>query len=504
MTKWIAILVLVPALLLVLMACDAGEPSGPPSADRVAATPTLTPVPADAPSGGEAQVGSGLSETGTTPGDDTPAEGGTSGETPATAPVGGGGDTSQTAADAYLALCGEADQRFGDSLEELSSFREAAVLHVDAIELWESVEPPEEYADLHDAYVAFLRNMHRVLNDGPGEDASEDEVDEYVNESVLPVLLRYAREQTEIVRDMSRNAIAGFYEAGCIDEADLKEIFTEAEIEELRLGEPTEFTSVSAGEHHTCGVRIDGVVECWGGNLDGQATPPDGEFASVSAGYYHTCGVRIDGSVECWGRNDEGQATPPDGGFASVSGGHSHTCGVRPNGSVECWGSNDEEQSTPPDGAFASVSAAVRHTCGLKPDGVVECWGSGGRFRTPKGVLASISAGGGHTCGVLTDGWIQCAGSDERGEATPPDGVFISVSAGAGYTCGVRADGSVECWGADALARGAATPPDGAFNSVSAGRFHACGVRADGSVECWGGNSARQITPPGERRLSWP
>ena len=40
-------------------------------------------------------------------------------------------------------------------------------------------------------------------------------------------------------------------------------------------------------------------------------TPPSGEFASVSAGRLHTCGVRQDDSVECWGNDDYGQATPP-------------------------------------------------------------------------------------------------------------------------------------------------------------------------------------------------
>ena len=56
----------------------------------------------------------------------------------------------------------------------------------------------------------------------------------------------------------------------------------------------------------------------------GEATPPDGEFASVSARHRHTCGVRTDGSVACWG-NDESmvEATPPDGEFESVSAGYS-------------------------------------------------------------------------------------------------------------------------------------------------------------------------------------
>ena len=99
-----------------------------------------------------------------------------------------------------------------------------------------------------------------------------------------------------------------------------------------------EFASVSAGNGHTCEVRSDGYVECWGSDAYGQATPPSGELASVSAGGTHTYGVRTEGSVACWGRNEVGEATPPSGEFASVSAGRFHTCGVRLDSSVECWG----------------------------------------------------------------------------------------------------------------------------------------------------------------------
>ena len=34
------------------------------------------------------------------------------------------------------------------------------------------------------------------------------------------------------------------------------------------------FASVSAGENHTCGVKTDSTVACWGSNSAGQATPP--------------------------------------------------------------------------------------------------------------------------------------------------------------------------------------------------------------------------------------
>ena len=59
------------------------------------------------------------------------------------------------------------------------------------------------------------------------------------------------------------------------------------------------------GGGHTCGVRSNGSVACWGGNWGGRSTPPAGSFVSVSAGD-HTCGVRSDGSVACWGRQARG------------------------------------------------------------------------------------------------------------------------------------------------------------------------------------------------------
>ena len=177
------------------------------------------------------------------------------------------------------------------------------------------------------------------------------------------------------------------------------------------------FASVSAGSDHTCGVRTDGSVACWGDDEYGQSTPPEGQFASVSAGSDHTCGVRTDGSVACWGDDEYGQSTPPEGQFASVSAGQGHACGVRTDGSVACWGDDEYGRSTPPEGEFASVSAARIHTCGVRTDGSVACWGESSE--PPAGQFASVSAGLGHACGVRTDGLVACWGSDYASKATP-------------------------------------------------------------------------------------
>ena len=58
------------------------------------------------------------------------------------------------------------------------------------------------------------------------------------------------------------------------------------------------------------------VVEVYG-----QARPPAGEFASVNAGQHHTCGVKRDGSVVCWGNQARGLTAPP-AADATRLGGH--------------------------------------------------------------------------------------------------------------------------------------------------------------------------------------
>ena len=78
------------------------------------------------------------------------------------------------------------------------------------------------------------------------------------------------------------------------------------------------FNAVSAGgagdENHSCGLRADGTVTCWGENGKGQASAPDSWlFSAVSAGGAHSCGLRTDSTVTCWGWNVYSQAVAPDG-----------------------------------------------------------------------------------------------------------------------------------------------------------------------------------------------
>ena len=158
-----------------------------------------------------------------------------------------------------------------------------------------------------------------------------------------------------------------------------------------------EFASVDVGKWHACGVlRVNANVMCRGDNYDyveycdppacglvrrtdykGQAVPSLGKFKSVSSGATHTCGLRSDGTVQCWGES-HAKASPPEGAFIAVSSVLSHTCGLRENGVIECWG-NDEFVTAVREpaltvGTFVSISASAIFSCGLQTNGKIKCW----------------------------------------------------------------------------------------------------------------------------------
>lgn len=88
-----------------------------------------------------------------------------------------------------------------------------------------------------------------------------------------------------------------------------------------------EFIEISAGKFHSCGIRKDnGLVMCWGAGWTAQAGggicqvnwgqsivgATLGKCISISAGGYHTCAIKENGIVECWGKNTQGQCIAPN------------------------------------------------------------------------------------------------------------------------------------------------------------------------------------------------
>jgi alpha-tubulin suppressor-like RCC1 family protein len=220
-------------------------------------------------------------------------------------------------------------------------------------------------------------------------------------------------------------------------------------------------------------VTTAGAAYCWGfdeyGQLGDDALTATGStsttpslvsaafnFSTISAGYSHTCGLNLAGKAYCWGRDTAGQLgdnalttgsttpSPVDGGlsFSSISAGFLHSCGVTTAGVAYCWGSDADGQLG--NGALTGVFVA--------PSVV-----SGGH------TFSSIEAGADHNCALTTNGQAYCWGADADGQlgdastttgATAPSAVasgytFSSLAAGSLHSCGVTTAGTAYCWGAD-------------------------------------------------------
>ena len=278
--------------------------------------------------------------------------------------------------------------------------------------------------------------------------------------------------------------------------------------EERAISNDGAFTAVSAGGEHTCGLRENGAIECWGNNNYGQSDDPEGSFTAVSAGGWHTCGLRKSSAIECWGAGGArfigpyhyGQSDAPGGDFTAVSAGDSHTCGLRESGAIECWGGDDRfgEINNAPAGSFTAVSAGGYHSCGLRESGTIECWGYNerGQSDAPEGSFTAVSAGEYHTCAIRkSDNAIECWGANGSGQSDAREGSYSAVSAGGEHSCALRGTGEIECWGDNW--QGQSHNPPGNYSAVSAGVRHTCFLlRESGAIECWGLNNAGQTNAP--------
>jgi hypothetical protein len=232
--------------------------------------------------------------------------------------------------------------------------------------------------------------------------------------------------------------------------------------------------AVAAAGAHSCTIREDGTLACWGSDSQGQVSgTPEGEFLSVAAGGAHNCAIRVDRTLACWGDDSSGQVSEAPG---------------------PSFGSHHHRYSP----GFLSVSAGEAFACARYGDGDLTCWGddsSGQVSEAPSGDFRSVAAGGSHACAIRDDGQLACWGSDSQGQVSEaPEGEFLAVAAGGAHNCAIRVDRTLACWGDDSSGQ-VSEAPEGEFLAVAAGGAHNCAIRADGTLACWGDNEAGQVQP---------
>ena len=131
-------------------------------------------------------------------------------------------------------------------------------------------------------------------------------------------------------------------------------------------GHATDWATVTAGQGYTCAEKAGGTVWCWGVNSSGQlgdGTTTDSpvpvqvsghaaDWATVTTNWAHTCAIKTDHTMWCWGDNGFGQLGDGTTTNSAVP--------VQVNGHTTDW---------------ATVSDGLGHTCAEKTDGTVWCWG---------------------------------------------------------------------------------------------------------------------------------
>ncbi|MYL09111.1 MAG: hypothetical protein F4015_06450, partial [Acidimicrobiia bacterium] len=214
----------------------------------------------------------------------------------------------------------------------------------------------------------------------------------------------------------------------------------------------TESTIVASGWDHSCAIKADGSIVCWGNNGHGQSDAPPGQYTAIDTGGIYSCAIRIDSTITCWGYNGDGQTDAPSGQYTAISAGNGSSCAIRVDNTIACWGRNDSRQADPPSGQYVAVEAGTWSSCAIRVDNTLTCWGWSDRAQPfgPKDKFTAIAAGFGHWCAIRADTTIAnivCWGNNDSGQADPPSGQYTAISAGNYHSCAIRADRTIACWG---------------------------------------------------------
>lgn len=251
-----------------------------------------------------------------------------------------------------------------------------------------------------------------------------------------------------------------------------------------RVGTAIDWARVETGTQYACALKTSGALFCWGRNIYGEVgtgavagsvrTPTEiavgSRWRDISPGMFHSCGVRTDNSLWCWGRNSSGQlglgdtvdrTVPTRVGTATWSdtdAGSTHSCGIQVGGTLWCWGYNngytigqlDAVNRTSPTrvtvgpSVWTRISMAETRQCGTGADNSLWCWGSRDTVRkqqptregtgtdwtaiTPSNALHTYGGfDAEHVCGIRAGSQAWCWGGNSRGQLGMGDGMARTV-----------------------------------------------------------------------------
>lgn len=285
------------------------------------------------------------------------------------------------------------------------------------------------------------------------------------------------------------------------------------------------FIQVSVSDWTAAGVMSDRTLWTWFYDRHASVTPRpipvqvgrDMDWSFVAHGNLHTCALKLDRTLWCWGNNYYGQVgtgvagvddTPrqvgTDATWKSVAVDSGSTCGIRADGTLWCWGllipvESDQELASvnspaliSSSGHWRAVTFRSRRLCALSDTGSLECWSQryeDGRNRLTHAQPAFSWKQGEGSLAVRSDGTLWRT-MPPLSRVMSPDTDWAAVKE---LTIS-RTDGSLWDLSGGAPQRiGTDTWLD-----FSVGPPLACGVRSDGSTWCWanpGGIGALQVHP---------
>ena len=233
-----------------------------------------------------------------------------------------------------------------------------------------------------------------------------------------------------------------------------------------------DFSVMSTGGDHACGLLELGGVRCWGryrmsGNTEFYLYRPrpvgaDSVLVALASGAEHDCGITASGQAYCWGFDNAAQLGAEGIRFSSFDGG--------PGDTIPIFALRVETELR-----FAVIGAGGDTSCGVTPGGELYCWGNDisptpGFTTRPARIpgadgLTAITIGHEHICALDAAGSARCWGSGDDGQ-----GGVVAIGDGPG----------AQIWGL-------------AFRSLSAGSHHTCGIATDDTVWCWGLNGSGQL-----------